>query len=233
MCYDRKLNFHHEPAPHEVILEVSGARQDETLHEIIIWTGRGGDFEVWRKGSIETNRLSTHSCGCAGDLKSLNDLFGIFLQFFPHSGLLRQNASPASVIVCHIAQSLPMQALIVEIIYCPSHFRFKKFDFFFEVIFDCLGMQPLNPKNFSVTIRILSLSLKTDENPHSDIQSFASASSGTLMVQNQGRVLFLWPNSEGSIKAIWEVRSSSFNSLLVLTRSSPAPSEIIVDLHFL
>ena len=140
---------------------------------------------------METNRLSTHSCGHAGDLKSLNDLFGIFLHFFPHSGLLRCNASPASAIVCHIAQSLPIQALIVEIIYCPSHFRFKKFDFFFEAIFDHLGMQPLNPENFSITIRILSLSLRTDENLYSDIQSFTLASSGMSMVQNQGRVLFL------------------------------------------
>ena len=213
MCCDRKLNFHPELAPCEVVLEVSGARQDETLHEIIIWRGRGGDFKVWRKGSIETNRLSTHSCDRAGDLKSLNDLFGIFLQFFPHSGLLCCNASPASVIVCHIAQFLPIQALIVEIIYCPSHFRFKKFDFFFKAIFDRLGTQPLNPENFSVTIRILSLLLRTDENLYSDIQSFASASSGTSMVQNQGRVLFLWPSSKGSIRVVWEVRSSGFNSL--------------------
>ena len=42
MCCDRKLNFHHELAPCEVILEISGARQDETLHDIIIGRGRGG-----------------------------------------------------------------------------------------------------------------------------------------------------------------------------------------------
>ena len=53
MCCDRKLNFHHELAPREVVLEVGGARQDETLHKIIIWRGREGTLKCEERAVLK------------------------------------------------------------------------------------------------------------------------------------------------------------------------------------